>query len=331
MEVARQLTDDAVAQAIAAIRAAPTDRDRYLVLSDLLSDRGDPRGELIAVQVALAGAPKKGQPALKRRERELFKRYRDQLLGPGGVVALAHPTWVNGFVHAAQTPPSAPALAALLAHPSAWFLQDLTLQNPFLPLGELVDTVAKSRHPFLKSVAINTLDRGAASLDPIDVTALVQALPGLRTLDVAADEITLRAATSPVEDLSLVSRIPSLGTMQRIAEGHWPRLKSLAIDHFTVAWFAHPELPPQELFRGFATPSLQSLAIRNIPLDAALIEQLRGSALLKRLRVLDLSHCALDEQVLRPFLDHPKSVAHLERFELAGARLTPDQLGSLKR
>lgn len=326
MEVPRSLTD-----ALDAIRADPDDTQRYLVLGDLLSDLGDPRGELIAVQVQLRTAPADRREALQRREKALMKQHREHLLGGGGIVALAHPTWVNGYVRAAKTPPSVSALVTLLGHPSATFLQELTLQTPFLPLPDLIDAVARSRHPMLEAVTVNSFDRDQQQLGPIDITELVQALPRLRALDIAADEVMLRKADSGLADLYLVTRTPSLGLLNWIAQGHWPKLRSLSLDHFTERQVRPAAPPKQELFRGFATPSLESLAIRNIPLDVGWIAQLAESALLRRLRVLDLAHTGLDETTLAPILAAPSCIAHLERFDLAGARLDPEQRAELAR
>lgn len=60
--------------------AAPEDDAPRLVLADLLSDRGDPWGELIAVQCRLARLPRgsPGRRALVQRERELFEAHREQ-------------------------------------------------------------------------------------------------------------------------------------------------------------------------------------------------------------------------------------------------------------
>ena len=324
MEVPRTLT-----RAIEAIRADPDDTQLYLVLGDLLSDLGDPRGELIAVQVQLRTATHRQREELHRREKALLKQHHHHLLGPGGVVALAQPQWVNGYVRAAKTPPSVSALVTLLGHPSAIFLQELTLHTPFLPLPDLVDAVARSRHPMLGSLTVNSLDRDQAQLGPIDITELVRALPRLRALDIAADEVMLRTTSTGLEDLFLVTRTPSVGVLNWIAQGAWPRLRSLSLDHFSAAGARLPATPKQELFRGFATPALESLAIRNLPVDVDLIGQLAESALLRRLRVLDLSYTGLDENTLAPMLAAPACVAHLERFDFAGARLTPDQRGRL--
>jgi uncharacterized protein (TIGR02996 family) len=54
-----------------AIEAAPDDDAPRLILADWLGEQGDPLGELIAVQCALARAPGAGPDALRAREKEI--------------------------------------------------------------------------------------------------------------------------------------------------------------------------------------------------------------------------------------------------------------------
>jgi uncharacterized protein (TIGR02996 family) len=75
------MTDDAF------LRASienPDDDGLRLMYADWLEERGDPRGEFIRVQVALAGMPehdpRRGE--LEARERALLKGHRDEWLGP---------------------------------------------------------------------------------------------------------------------------------------------------------------------------------------------------------------------------------------------------------
>jgi len=65
---------DAEAGFIEAIRQRSDDRERWLIFADWLEEQGDPRGELIRLQVHLAELPADdpGWRALVAREFELF-------------------------------------------------------------------------------------------------------------------------------------------------------------------------------------------------------------------------------------------------------------------
>jgi uncharacterized protein (TIGR02996 family) len=67
-----------------AIRAAPEDDAPRLIYADWLEERGDPRGEFIRLQCALARMDRHDpeRAALKEREQELLARYRKKWAGP---------------------------------------------------------------------------------------------------------------------------------------------------------------------------------------------------------------------------------------------------------
>lgn len=112
----------------AAIVASPENPGGYLVYADWLQQHGEPRGELIVVQHALAAAPR--DAALRARQAALFEEHGELLLGPLALVVDARVDWHCGFVRAldlgivmsARTELFVPLLASLFAHPSLQFL-----------------------------------------------------------------------------------------------------------------------------------------------------------------------------------------------------------------
>jgi uncharacterized protein (TIGR02996 family) len=114
----------------AAIASAPEEPAGYLVYADWLQERGEPRGELIVVQRALAAAPR--DPTLRAREAALFEAHGDRLLGLLALVAGdARVDWHCGFVRAIElggwlAAASPEDLSALLAHASLQFIHRLT-------------------------------------------------------------------------------------------------------------------------------------------------------------------------------------------------------------
>ncbi len=66
------------ADLLAAIAETPDAEEPRLVYADLLAERGDPRGELMHLQLKLA---KREDAALRRRERALIEEHHDRLLG----------------------------------------------------------------------------------------------------------------------------------------------------------------------------------------------------------------------------------------------------------
>ncbi|MBL8936245.1 MAG: TIGR02996 domain-containing protein [Archangium sp.] len=66
------------ADLLAAIARTPAAEEPRLVYADLLAERGDPRGELMHLQLKLA---KQEDAAVRRRERALIEQHHERLLG----------------------------------------------------------------------------------------------------------------------------------------------------------------------------------------------------------------------------------------------------------
>ncbi len=93
-------TDGAVL--LAAIYADPSADDARQVYADHLQTASDPRGELIALQLARAAG--RGTPATLAREARLLKAHRTAWLGPiAADVVIATVVWERGFPIAATT------------------------------------------------------------------------------------------------------------------------------------------------------------------------------------------------------------------------------------
>ena len=128
----------------AAILQAPDSDHGYLVYADWLQGQGDPRGELIALQHAQRQAQGAEATRLKRKSATLYKEHQETLLGTRLTSMLGARSltlaWHLGFIRGARVAASdddadpdfdiVEVLTMLLRHPSARFLQDLTLGMP---------------------------------------------------------------------------------------------------------------------------------------------------------------------------------------------------------
>ena len=76
--------------------------ETYLVYGDWLSEHGDPRGELVAVQARLLANP--GDPRLRAREASLIAANRSEWLGPLATLTSREffCTWSYGFIDYAR-------------------------------------------------------------------------------------------------------------------------------------------------------------------------------------------------------------------------------------
>jgi uncharacterized protein (TIGR02996 family) len=235
----------------ATIRKQPDDPAAYLVLADLLQTAGDPRGELISVQHALAAAP--GDAKLRRAEAALLKTHATALLGadlPKAIKAFGKQkqrsqkgdrgvalTWRLGFLrHAYVSIADAgdqlvALLAALFASPSAPLLEALRLVVTTESTEPLLRTLAAAP-PTLADLRISSMNgslRPLAKLwpslqalrvlhlgqwDSVDLGDL--ALPGLEDLEI----VGLKQA----DNATLLARAPA--TLRRLHVDVHPSLKT---------------------------------------------------------------------------------------------------------
>jgi uncharacterized protein (TIGR02996 family) len=109
---------DVADRLFAAVWARPDDDEPRQVLADYLSERGDPRGEFIALQMARYRGELTNDG--KRREKELLKRHKKEWLGP--IKPLIQPynlRFERGFLVTCQLEPNPEMEKTLGRHP-AW-------------------------------------------------------------------------------------------------------------------------------------------------------------------------------------------------------------------
>jgi uncharacterized protein (TIGR02996 family) len=115
------------AELLAAVLANPSDDTARAVYADWLSERGDPRGELIALQLE---RHRRGGKA-STRERTLISANADGWLGPlAGAVLKQGQRWERGFLAGCVFgPKTKEAYAAAEGHPSFATVEELELRT----------------------------------------------------------------------------------------------------------------------------------------------------------------------------------------------------------
>lgn len=283
----------------AAIDVAPDDPRRYAVLGDLLQQRGDPRGELISLQLA---------PELDRRGRERVKA----LLYEPSIRCLAGPLaqWRWGYVHTATLlRPAGPGeqsggLEGLLRHASARFLRALTLGRE--PLGDGLEALARVAPPVLETL-------GLYSPRPLELSAIPTGLQRLRVLAISAPEVT--------------GTIPPLTTLRalELSYVHWDAASAARLfssnlqrlDAIKLACVHEPERGCLEAV--LALPSLRHLTLETSGLDTDAIAAIAESPARERLVSLDLSRSGLSERAAKRLLHLSREMPALSELRLGDA------------
>lgn len=339
----------------AAILRAPESPDGYLVYGDWLQSQGDPRGELIALQHAQLQAKGAEATALKRKVAALLKKHQDVLLGARLSSMLGDPTlkveWHLGFIRSARVAAAEygddpefqldETLSMLLAHPSARFLQELTLgladregENEY---GSLIKLIAKAAPKSLRKLFIGDFvfpdDTEISWTDLGNVAPLYKALPQLRSLHLRGGGASLGKLDLPeLRDFILETGGLPRPAVKSIASASWPKLERL------VVWFGSEEYGAggdvddlRPLLDATGLPELKHLGLCNAEFTDALCAALPKSKVLKQLETLDLSRGTLTDKGAEVLLANAAAFKHLKHLDVTRNLLSDKAAKSLAK
>jgi len=322
----------------AAIAAAPTDDERWLVYADWLQQLGHPRGELIRLDVELSRTKDLSRAqALVQEAAALANALPfDRALGPTAVRTRGFVTAVTlGYVSsdfAAERPGDAflPAdarperLAAVLAHDDARYLEGLSLQTPGPGDWSGVLSLVRARAPS----GLTDLSLYARQAAELPGGAVLPA--SVRRLRLEAGQLGAEAVRAPhlaLLDVEAAGFEPSV--MDALAASELPALETLRLSaRYT------PLAPSLRPLLSARWPALKHLALHGVVLWPEDLKALARSALLGGLAALDFSYCAFPDPTADDVVSELKAVAHaapgLARLDVSGTQLAPAQLAALR-
>ena len=331
----------------AAILADPEAVAPYSVYADWLEQQGDPRGELIHVQLARENDP---DPALVEREGELLAEHANRWLGglldyPLGPPNALEVTWRRGFVHSATVKTSyesndgAFLYRELAARPVARFLRELCLGAGCSYGGRPPDDVSILEAlrdcplPLLRALEINCLGRELSWTHVGDISIANASLRGLESLEIVTGRMTLGAIDLPnLRTLRLETGGLPEHVLEDIAAASWPALETLVIyfgiEDYGGSCTARDVMP---ILEGKNLPRLTTLALCNGTFADELVPLIASSPILPCLRRLDLSKGTMGEVGAEALLRHREEFAHLEALDLTENYLPDDARLQLAR
>jgi len=322
--------DTAAAALEASLVADPADPAAYAVYADWLQRQGDPRGELIALQLAreaeLARSPK-GRSTLPAAIARHIERHADRLLG--GLAALVPDVrdlasgpfaWRFGFIHRVVLETGAGGdlgaiVEAVLRHPSGRFVRELAIRSDDLDEAHrVVDALCALAPPALAELDLLVRD------ERLDLGTLWPAVARLRRLTVVARAFDLGAVCAPaVERARFITARLSGDGLRSIAAAPWPALQRLELrfaGRFEPSSASLEDL--QRLLGRTDLPALTHLKLRGCAFAGEALTALATTALARRLVVLDLSHGHVERDDLRRLAGHTASFPALRELWLPG-------------
>lgn len=300
----------------AQIARDPENPAGYLVYADWLIERGDPRGELINLQVELAR-----DPSVERRERValLLARHRAEWIGaldgedPGRVTW----TWRNGFFRCVRLGAGygragswpAALYRVMRKLTSACFLHELEISDFGLretAWNELVSAIEDRPLP----TTLRTLSFGFGSSafdgDLAQLAVLNPQLGGLESLRIRGLDPPLSTLSLPtLRSLEFDAVTP---TVEAMLDVRWPLLQSLVLHLHDV-----PLAIVERLLSSASFPALTTLALAA---DISVVAMLARSPVLARLQTLDLSQMNLGRQCVFDLLENHTVFARLAKLRI---------------
>lgn len=311
----------------AAIDEDPYDASRYAVYADWLLERGDRRGELIALQIAA-----EENKQLRDKVDALLERRVEQFLGPLAKHRLGHDTspvpdtftWRFGFIHLLRVmcssgqDPHAPRdgvepaqmIEEVLAHPSGRFVAELAV-NYRTRSGDLqpvIDLVAR-RPASLRRLALG--DGSSWRMSYAQVGDLSAAWPGLERLVELAlhGRFGLGDMQLPHATKVTIRQHPAIDetAMRAIAAAHWPALDHLAIHCGTTATCDDAAVAAIA-----ALPAVSALALEECTFANRVAAALVDAPLRTQLRWLSFANGQLSDTGARSLVEAGLALEYLD-------------------
>jgi uncharacterized protein (TIGR02996 family) len=308
----------------------PDDPEAWIVLADWLTERGDPRGLMLALE-----ASGRDPEQFEQLRRQHLHRYSEALWPSFGVRSEAELIqhvelrWRTGLIiNARPLGPKqssrgmlASQLEGLLASEAAIVLAELRgdLVDPRAIVGALLDGPPR---PNIRKLTLGDYRTSMPELDRVWAK-----VPGLRELELLGPNIWIEGLGAALPRLARLRLCCELDPMPLLAfdEATFPGLRTLELRLGGHDYFADIE-PLHPLLTGRATPALERLAITGVASGDDLVAALASSPLLDRLRNLDLSDSSFEPHAHSPAtLDRPNL-----RLSLRGSDHSADQLAELR-
>jgi uncharacterized protein (TIGR02996 family) len=333
-----------------AIVEDPKNDAPYLAYGDYLQEQGDPRGELIATQVALATAKGDRKKKLQAAETKLLKKHPALHLGDYPMPEHITVEWRHGFWKSVKIenikdwmnddiviPPTMPALFAL---PAAQFVTELRVgvlrwEHNETDVPALIKQVGKL--PIAKRIRTLFLGDFPANVDMAhyqmgNVSKLDTLFPNLRRLTLRSGEMTVGKLRLPkLRELSVQTCGLRAVDVRSIVNAKLPKLKRLEI------WFGsenqgaegtEDDLAPLLAGKGF--PKLEHLGLMNAEFTNELCALLPKSKVLGQLKTLDLSMGTMNDEGAAALV-HKTAWKGLTKLDVRANFLTPKGIAILRK
>jgi uncharacterized protein (TIGR02996 family) len=331
----------------AAILKDPDNVQNYLVYADWLQTQSDPRGELMAVQAALLGAP--GDAKLLKREEELIAAHTGALLGDLAEEDEFHPTWRLGGLGAVtisdteeewgelESDAAVTMVKKLFRLPAARLLRELTIglindEDGQPDWSAVVGAIAESTVP--SSLRVLRISCGGYQISWTqlgDLSKVYPKAPRLEELYIKMGAMDFGKIDLPeLRVFEVVTGGFTKGNLKSVLTARWPKLEKLVLYFGDDNYGGDCEIGDlKPILDGKNLANVRTLGLANAQFSNDIAAALPTSKILKQLRVLDLSKGTLDDEGAGHIVEHGAAFKHLEVLDVSENYITDGMLDRL--
>jgi uncharacterized protein (TIGR02996 family) len=348
----------------AAIVANPYDRDAYAVFGDWLQEQGDPRGELISLQLGYKD----------KQAKTLIDKHADYFLGPlaehvkvhddGGNNSISHLRttaqekewqktqqqaflWRNGFVYRLRLShnvysdeefkgKTVDILDQVLRHPSGRYVVELAFMSNGDPndndLQDIIDLLGKKAPATTRKLTFGDNVDQISWHHTGDLGKLWKGVPNLKVLEIETGEFEVGKMQAPaLERAIFITGGLSRSCGKNIAKAMMPKIKHLEIYYGDDDYGGDctvKEVRP--LLDRTDLKHLEYLGLKNSMFADDLAKALVGAKVLEALKTLDLSLGTMTDEGAKALVAAKDSLAHLECLDLTRNFLSKDGVKLVK-
>jgi len=333
-----------------AIVENPDDRDAWLVLADFQQSKGDPRGELIALQLAGEADAAKAKAAQK-----YLDQHREALLGPLAAHQKVHDgsnddafEWRRGYIHKATIScPDEDAdegaseiLELLLRHPAGRFLSELVVGFDGQPgdntLDGVIRVLAEQMVPSLRTLFLGDFEYPdeceMSWFDVGELGELWRAVPRLQHLIVQGIMTAGEIAHDKLERLELRTGGLPAAVARSVSAAKLPNLRHLEVWYGAEAYGGDASfLDVAPLLARHDLPALRYLGLKNCEFTDEICDGIARSRLLRQLEVLDLSMGTMSDTGVDAIVQHAGAFKHLKTIDVSKSWISTDGIARLRK
>ncbi len=322
-----------------AIFADPTSPDAWQAYGEWLSEQGDARGELIALE--LSGGSERVSAFQQAHQEEWAGEKLTKMIdalneeGEEGEQCLKI-EWQYSFIknfrvqntYDVMEPSTADMIRTVMKSPAGKFVQEITVgvtegamdgENFY---HDILQTLSKfGKLKAVRKVFIGDFDSEECEISWSELgngSKLLPVMPNLKSLHLRGGEIEIpNFAHAKLEELILETGGLPAAAVKSLCKADLPELKKLQVYFGSEDYGAGGDIGMiSPILEGSVFPKLEYLGLMNSEFQNDIAKAIVDAPILSRIKVLDMSLGTLTDEGAKALLENAEKLKHLEKIDL---------------